>query len=351
MDRDQMRDRQYQGDRVEDESSSRQGGERTMTYPSQDRQREGGQSGMERPGSTSSGMTTTGEAGGDWQGFVVPYRYYGPGYAGVGYYAVYYQGGAGQRDEGDTSEESDQRTVRYGQGQGAGAAWQSGRSGGGRGQRYGGQWGSQRGQWQNESGQGGQGGQWQNQGGQWGSESGGGYAGRGPKGYRRSDERIREEISDQFMENDQLDASEIEVQVSDGVVTLTGTVEGRQAKRLAEDMAKRASGVRDVMNHLKVDNESSMRGGGGAQSGTTATGSRGSRTTSGSRSSGSSTGSRARSGTSSGTGSRSSSRTTGGSQGRSRTGQPVGAGTGGATDGATANGSNRDQSNRESEGR
>jgi len=302
---------------------------------------------MERSGSTSSSMTTSGEAGGDWQGFVVPYRYYGPGYAGLGYYAVYYQGGSGQRDEGDTSEEFDQRNLRYGQGQGAGAAWQSGRSGGGQGQRYGGQSGSQRAQWQN---QGGQSGQW-GQSGRSGSQSGGGYAGRGPKGYRRSDERIREEISDQFMENDELDASEIEVQVSGGVVTLTGTVEGRQAKRLAEDMAERASGVRDVMNHLKVADDSSMRGGGGDQSSATGTGSAGSRTTSGSRSSGSSTGSRSRSATSSGTGSRSSSRTTGGSQGRSGTGQPVSAGTGGATDGATGNGSNRDQSNRESEGR
>ena len=37
------------------------------------------------------------------------------------------------------------------------------------------------------------------------------YAGRGPKGYRRSDERIREEISDRLTEHDELDASEIEV--------------------------------------------------------------------------------------------------------------------------------------------
>jgi osmotically-inducible protein OsmY len=346
MDRDQMRDRQYQGDRFEDESSSRGGSERTMTDPSQDRQRQGGQRGMERSGSRSSEMTTSGEAGGDWQGFVVPYRYYGPGYAGLGYYAVYYQGGAGQRDEGDTSQDFDQRNAQYAQGQGAGAAWQSGRSQG-QSQRYGGQSGNQRGQWQN------QGGQW-GQGAQWGGQSGSGYAGRGPKGYRRSDERIREEISDQFMENDQLDASEIEVKVADGVVTLTGSVEDRQAKRLAEDMAERASGVRDVMNHLKVDNESSMRRRGGDQYGTTgtgsSTGSSGSRTTSGTRSSSSSTGSRSRSGTSSGSGSRSSTRTTAGSQARSGTGQTVGAGTGGATDGATGNGSNRDQANRESEG-
>jgi hypothetical protein len=43
MDRDQTRQRdQYQGERFEEESSYRQGGERAMTYPSQDRQRQGG---------------------------------------------------------------------------------------------------------------------------------------------------------------------------------------------------------------------------------------------------------------------------------------------------------------------
>src|SRR6187397_2179663 len=336
MDRDQARQReQYQGQRFEEESSYRQGSERAMTYPSQDRQRQGAQSGMERPGSTSSDMTTSGETGGDWQGFVVPYRYYGPGYAGLGYYAVYYQGGEGQRGEGETSQGFDQRNVGQGQGQGAGAGW--GSSGGGQPGRYGGQSQGRRGQWQSQGSQG------TSQGGQWGSRSSGGFAGRGPKGYRRSDERIREEISDQFMENDELDASEIEVMVVEGVVTLTGTVPDRQSKRLAEDIAESGSGVRDVMNQLKVDSEASTRG--RDQDGRTAgtgSSSTGSRTSSGSRSSsstGSSTSSRSRSGSSSdtqtGTSSRGSSRTTNQSQGGSGTREPVGAGTGGATDGAT----------------
>ncbi len=328
MDRDQTRQRdQYQGERYEDESSSHQGGERTMTYPSQDRQRQRGQGAMERSGSTSSDMTTSGGTGGDWQGFVVPYRYYGPGYAGLGYYAVYYQGGEGQRGEGETSQGFDQRNV--GQGQGSGAGLAAGRSSGGQPGRYGGQSQGQRGQWQSQGGQG------SSQGGQWGSRSSGGYAGRGPKGYRRSDERIREDISDQFMDNDELDASEIEVMVVEGVVTLTGTVPDRQSKRLAEDIAENGSGVRDVMNQLKVDNEASTRGrdhdGRTAGAGSSSTGTR---TSSGTRSS-----------------SRGSSRTTNQSQSGSGKGQPVGAATGGATDGATGNGSSRDMPNRESEGR
>lgn len=325
MDRDQTRQReQYQGERFEEESSYREGGERAMTYPSQDRQRQGGQSGMERSGSPSSDMTTSGETGGDWQGFVVPYRYYGPGYAGLGYYAVYYQGGEGQRGEGETSQGFDQRNVGQGQGQGAGAGWGPSRSAGGQPRRYGGQSQAQRGQWQSQGGQG------ESQGGQSGSRSSGGYAGRGPKGYRRSDERIREEISDQFMDNDELDASEIEVMVVEGVVTLSGTVPDRQSKRLAEDIAENGSGVRDVMNQLKVDNEASTRGGSDQDHRTAGGGS-------------SSTSSRASSRTRSS--SRGSSQTTDQSQSGSGKGQPVGAATGGATDGATGNGSNRDQSN------
>jgi osmotically-inducible protein OsmY len=329
MDRDQTRQRdQYQGERYEDESSSHQGGERTMTYPSQDRQRQGGQSGVERSGSTSSsGLATSAETRGDWQGFVVPYRYYGPGYAGLGYYAVYYQGGEGQGGEEETF---DQRNVGQGQGRGAGTGWGPSRSGGGQPGRYGGQSQAQPGQWPSQGGQG------ASQGGQWGSRSSGGYAGRGPKGYRRSDERIREEISDQFMDNDELDASEIEVMVVEGVVTLTGTVPDRQSKRLAEDIAESGSGVRDVMNQLKVDNEASTRGGRDQDGRTAGAGS-------------SSTGSRTSSGTRSS--SRGSSRTTSQSQSASGKGQPVGAATGGAADGATGNGSSRDMSNRESEGR
>jgi hypothetical protein len=79
-----------------------------------------------------------------------------------------------------------------------------------------------------------------------------GYAGRGPKGYRRSDERIREDVSDRLTWNAEVDASDIEVRVIDGEVTLTGVVEDRRAKRLAEDLAEDVFGVQDIHNQLKV---------------------------------------------------------------------------------------------------
>ena len=42
------------------------------------------------------------------------------------------------------------------------------------------------------------------------------------------------------------------VKVSGGVVTLTGTVEDRNAKRMAEDVAESISGVQEVQNQLRV---------------------------------------------------------------------------------------------------
>lgn len=78
------------------------------------------------------------------------------------------------------------------------------------------------------------------------------HRGRGPKGYTRSDERIREDVNDRLSDDAYLDASEIEVSVSDGEVTLIGTVENRIDKRRAEDLADDISGVKNVQNQLRV---------------------------------------------------------------------------------------------------
>jgi osmotically-inducible protein OsmY len=170
---------------------------------------------------------------GDWYGYVQPYRYYGPGYRGVGYYSVMYQGGDPEQQDygetesgeiGETGQRFDERAVKYGQGQGTGAAWVPG----GSGHAYS----------------------------RWGWQGRGRYSGMGPKGYKRSDERIKEDVSDRLMEHPDLDASDVEVKVSKGEVTLSGTVDSRWAKRLAEDLAESSSGVREVMNHLRVGSES-----------------------------------------------------------------------------------------------
>ncbi|HEV8612647.1 MAG TPA: BON domain-containing protein [Gemmatimonadales bacterium] len=78
------------------------------------------------------------------------------------------------------------------------------------------------------------------------------YSGKGPKGYQRSDERIEEEVNEVLTRAGELDASEIEVKVQNCVVTLTGRVESRRAKRDAEDLAEDVLGVKDVENRLRV---------------------------------------------------------------------------------------------------
>lgn len=76
--------------------------------------------------------------------------------------------------------------------------------------------------------------------------------GKGPRNYRRSDMRILEDVSDRLMFADDLDASEIEVHVQDGIVQLDGNVASRYEKRLAEALADDIAGVMDVHNRLVI---------------------------------------------------------------------------------------------------
>lgn len=79
------------------------------------------------------------------------------------------------------------------------------------------------------------------------------FRGRGPKNYQRSDDRIMEDVCERLTMDDDVDASEIEVRVEGGVVTLTGTVRERNAKRRAEDIVESVGGVREVQNQLRLD--------------------------------------------------------------------------------------------------
>jgi hypothetical protein len=80
----------------------------------------------------------------------------------------------------------------------------------------------------------------------------GGFSGRGPKGYTRTDDRIREDVCDRLSWNDEVDATEVIVRVTNGEVTLEGSVETRHMKRLAEDVAEEVAGVSDVHNQIRV---------------------------------------------------------------------------------------------------
>jgi hypothetical protein len=81
------------------------------------------------------------------------------------------------------------------------------------------------------------------------------FSGRGPQGYRRSDERILEDIYEALTIDPNIDATNITAEVKSGEVTLKGTVTDRNAKRLAEELAEQCSGVKDVQNQIRVRRE------------------------------------------------------------------------------------------------
>lgn len=75
--------------------------------------------------------------------------------------------------------------------------------------------------------------------------------GRPPRGYQRSDDRIREEVCERLMDGP-VDVGDVEVTVSNGEVTLSGLVEERWEKRAIEDLAIQVRGVHDVHNRVRV---------------------------------------------------------------------------------------------------
>jgi osmotically-inducible protein OsmY len=81
---------------------------------------------------------------------------------------------------------------------------------------------------------------------------GGSPVGPGPQLHRRSDDKIRQEIWEMLTNNPDLDANDVELHVESGEVTLTGTVDSRDAKWLTEDLVTSVTGVREVNNRLRI---------------------------------------------------------------------------------------------------
>jgi hypothetical protein len=97
----------------------------------------------------------------------------------------------------------------------------------------------------------------------------GSYEGRGPRSYRRSDERVLEEACERLTRNPDVDASDITVRVENGIVTLSGTVHDRYQKRAAEDAVCDLWGVSDVSNDLRITSTSATGSGVSSVTGTT----------------------------------------------------------------------------------
>lgn len=101
------------------------------------------------------------------------------------------------------------------------------------------------------------------------------FRGVGPKNYRRSDERLTEDINERLTDDDDLDASDITVRVASGKVTLEGVVDQRWMKHRAEDIADACIGVKEVDNRIQVASMSSGLGQGQQASETRTSTSRG----------------------------------------------------------------------------
>jgi osmotically-inducible protein OsmY len=79
------------------------------------------------------------------------------------------------------------------------------------------------------------------------------FRGRGPRGYQRTDDRVREIICEMLTEDPAIDASDIAVVVTSSVVTLDGTVIDRWTKYQVEELTESVSGVKEVRNQLRID--------------------------------------------------------------------------------------------------
>ncbi|WP_224242694.1 BON domain-containing protein [Hyalangium gracile] len=82
--------------------------------------------------------------------------------------------------------------------------------------------------------------------------------GRAPKGYQRSDDRIREDICDRLMMS-WMNAENVDILVRNGEVTLQGTVKSRDEKRAIEALAESVLGVKDISNALRVERGEQVR--------------------------------------------------------------------------------------------
>lgn len=78
------------------------------------------------------------------------------------------------------------------------------------------------------------------------------HYGKGPKGWKRSDDRIHEEVCEALYHSSAVDASHIEVNVVNGKVALSGSVSTRQEKKEAERLVENLMGVWDVHNKLQI---------------------------------------------------------------------------------------------------
>jgi len=87
------------------------------------------------------------------------------------------------------------------------------------------------------------------------SSSVSGQRGKGPKGYRRADARILEDVCDRLTDADDVDATQLECTVENGEVALGGTVRTAAERRRAVEIAESVSGVLAVRGLVRVERD------------------------------------------------------------------------------------------------
>jgi hypothetical protein len=78
------------------------------------------------------------------------------------------------------------------------------------------------------------------------------YYGVGPKGYKRSDSKLKEEAYLLLSQDPIIDSTNIHIDVLNNVIYLKGIVDSRRDKKRAEVLVEDIFGLEDVQNQLKI---------------------------------------------------------------------------------------------------
>ncbi|MDP9141064.1 MAG: BON domain-containing protein [Pseudomonadota bacterium] len=81
------------------------------------------------------------------------------------------------------------------------------------------------------------------------------YGRQTPKGYTRSDERIKDDVCEHLYHANDIDLSDVSIESKDGTLVLEGTVPERRMKHRIEDIAEQCIGVSDVDNRIRVSRD------------------------------------------------------------------------------------------------
>lgn len=85
------------------------------------------------------------------------------------------------------------------------------------------------------------------------------YSGHGPKNWKISDEKLKEKVCEILLKSSEVDATELEVEVEDRVVTLKGFIANRGMKNVAEDLIASIPGIEDVFSEVRYHETSNFQ--------------------------------------------------------------------------------------------